>query len=73
MVPDLSVFGLHHPPCALDELERVTLPLGSLALGAGGAVLPEDPQKRLLESQREAGEEGEAAQGQRGPLCPCRA
>lgn len=39
--PDLSVFGLHHPPCPLDELERVTLPLGTLGLGAGGATLPE--------------------------------
>jgi hypothetical protein len=55
--PDLSVFGLHHPPCALDELERVTMPLGALGLGAGGAVLPKDLQQRLVESQREAREE----------------
>ncbi|MFH8379261.1 competence protein CoiA family protein [Streptomyces cyaneofuscatus] len=55
--PDLSVFGLHHPPCALDELERVTMPLGALELGPGGAVLPQDLQKQLLDSQQEAREE----------------
>lgn len=55
--PDLAVFGLHHPPCALDGLERVTMPLGELGLGPGGAVLPEDLQKRLLDSQRETREE----------------
>lgn len=49
------MFGLHHPPCALDELERITLPLGALGLGAGGAVLQEGLQKRLLESPQEAG------------------
>ncbi|MGW6875863.1 competence protein CoiA family protein [Streptomyces xanthophaeus] len=54
---DLSVFGLHHPPCALDELERVTMPLAALGLGPGGAVLPEDLRKRVLDSQREAQEE----------------
>ncbi|WP_446459102.1 competence protein CoiA family protein [Streptomyces virginiae] len=54
---DLSVFGLHHPPCALDELERVTMPLAVLGLGPGGAVLPEDLRKRVLDSQREAQEE----------------
>ncbi|MFJ8273769.1 hypothetical protein ACIQ8G_26405 [Streptomyces sp. NPDC094154] len=57
--PDLSVFGLHHPPCPLDELERVTMPLGALSLGPGGAVLPEDLHKRLRKSQREAREEAE--------------
>ena len=55
--PDPSVFGLHHPPCPLDELERVTMPLGALGLGPGGVVLPEDLQARLRESQREAREE----------------
>lgn len=60
--PDLSVFGLHHPPCPLDELERVTLPLGALGLGAGGATLPEDLRKRLLESQREAQQEAKQRQ-----------
>ncbi|MEU3480860.1 hypothetical protein ACI2LO_31010 [Streptomyces sp. NPDC033754] len=38
----------------LDELEPVTMPLGSLGLAAHGAVLPEDVHKRVLESQREA-------------------
>ncbi|MFE7045263.1 competence protein CoiA family protein [Streptomyces atratus] len=55
--PDLSLFGLHHPPCALDELERVTMPLDALGLGAGGAVLPQYLHQRLLESQREAQQE----------------
>ncbi|MEU6298991.1 hypothetical protein [Streptomyces erythrochromogenes] len=55
--PDLSVFGLHHPPCALDELERVTMPLAALGLGPGGAVLPEHLRKRVLDSQQEAQEE----------------
>ncbi|MFI1073215.1 competence protein CoiA family protein [Streptomyces puniciscabiei] len=54
---DLSVYGLHHPPCALDELERVSMPLGALGLGPTGAVLPEDLQTRLRDSQREAREE----------------
>ncbi|MFK0223770.1 hypothetical protein ACIQWN_36995 [Streptomyces vinaceus] len=54
---DLSVFGLHHPPCALDKLERVTMLLAALGLGPGGAVLPEDLRKRVLESQEEAQEE----------------
>ncbi|MFG2236812.1 competence protein CoiA family protein [Streptomyces sp. NPDC048723] len=57
--PDLSMFGLHHPPCALDELERVAMPLGTLGLGPGGAVLPEDLQKRLLDSQLTMREEAE--------------
>ena len=35
--PDLAVYGLHHPSCALDELERVTMPLDTLGLGPGGA------------------------------------
>ncbi|MGW5867095.1 competence protein CoiA family protein [Streptomyces sp. NPDC055239] len=65
--PYLSVFGLHHPPCALDELERVTLPLGSLRLGAGGAVLSQDLQKRLLESQRESGEEAKRRKDREPP------
>ncbi|RPK32069.1 hypothetical protein EES39_39500 [Streptomyces sp. ADI92-24] len=52
-----SVFGLHHPACALDELERVTLPLDTLGRGAGGAVLPHDLHLRVLDSQRAAREE----------------
>ncbi|MFD4483150.1 hypothetical protein ACFWPU_44570 [Streptomyces sp. NPDC058471] len=35
----------------------MTMPLGSLGLGPGGAVLPEDLQERLLDSQRETREE----------------
>ncbi len=58
-VSDLSVFGLHHPPCALDQLEQVSMPLGTLGLGRSGAVLPEELQNRLRESQREAREEAE--------------
>ncbi|MEV8312393.1 competence protein CoiA family protein [Streptomyces flavidovirens] len=54
---NLSVFGVHHPPCALDELERQALPLRELGLGRFGAVLPEHLQKALQESQRGAGEE----------------
>ncbi len=54
---DLSVFGLHHPPCALDELERVTMPLNELGLGPSGAVLPEDLRTRLRRSQQEDLEE----------------
>ncbi|GGU86992.1 hypothetical protein GCM10010211_61380 [Streptomyces albospinus] len=54
---NLSVFGLHHPPCALDELERVSVPLGELGLDSGGAVLPEPLQNQLHDSQREAREE----------------
>ncbi len=54
---DLSAFGLHHPPCALDELERVTMPLSELGLGPSGAVLPEDLRTRLRRSQQEAREE----------------
>ncbi|WP_189846709.1 competence protein CoiA family protein, partial [Streptomyces rubiginosohelvolus] len=57
LATDLSVFGLHHPPCALDELERVTMPLGAMGLGPAGAVLPEELRKRLSESQGEAKEE----------------
>ncbi|MFC8956060.1 competence protein CoiA family protein [Streptomyces sp. NPDC057101] len=60
--PDLSVYGLHHPPCALDELERVTMPLGSLGLAAHGALLPEDVHQRLLDSQREARREAKQRQ-----------
>jgi hypothetical protein len=53
-VPDLSVFGLHHPPCPLDALERVSMPLTSLELGPTGAILPEDLQDRLHDSQQDA-------------------
>ncbi|WP_051779951.1 competence protein CoiA family protein [Streptomyces sp. NRRL S-241] len=55
--PDLSVFGLHHPPCPLDELERVTMPLAKLGLGSGGAVLPEGLRQRVLDSQQAAQDE----------------
>ncbi|WP_432128056.1 competence protein CoiA family protein [Streptomyces sp. bgisy082] len=54
---DLSVFALHHPPCALDGLERVTMPLNAVGLEAGGAVLPQELRKRVLDSQREVQEE----------------
>ncbi|CQR59853.1 Hypothetical Protein sle_03910 [Streptomyces leeuwenhoekii] len=65
--PDLSVSGLHHPPRALDESERVTMPLAALDLGPGGAVLPEDLQARLHESQREARKEAHSY----GPRFTC--
>jgi hypothetical protein len=57
---DLAVFGLHHPPCALDDLERQAMPLGELGLGPGGAVLPEGLQNKLQESQQSAREEAAA-------------
>jgi hypothetical protein len=56
------VYGLHHPPCALDELERVTMPLGSLGLAAHGAVLPGDVHELLLDSQQEARREAKRRQ-----------
>lgn len=65
--PDLSVSGLHHPPRALDESERVTMPLAALDLGPGGAVLPEDLQARLHESQRKARKEAHSC----GPRFTC--
>lgn len=39
------MFGLHQPPCALDEPERGTMPLGALGPGPGDAILPEDLRK----------------------------
>ncbi|MEU5976479.1 competence protein CoiA family protein [Streptomyces sp. NPDC047315] len=54
---DSSVYGLHHPPCALDELESVTIPLDSLGLAARGAVLPDELRRRVLDSQRNASAE----------------
>ncbi|MFI9206303.1 competence protein CoiA family protein [Streptomyces sp. NPDC053048] len=54
---DLAVFGLHHPPCPLDDLERQAIPLGELGLGPRGAELPEALHSKLQESQRQAREE----------------
>lgn len=44
-------------PCAREELERVTMLLGAVELGLGGAVLLEGLQKRMRESQQEARDE----------------
>lgn len=56
-VKDPAVFGLHHPPCALDDLERQAVPLGELNLDQHGAVLPPSLQQKLSDSQRGAREE----------------
>ncbi|WP_455410025.1 hypothetical protein [Streptomyces hiroshimensis] len=54
---DLAVFGLHHPPCPLDDLERQAIPLGELSLGPRDAELPEALNSKVQESQRQAREE----------------
>ncbi|MER7336739.1 competence protein CoiA family protein [Streptomyces sp. NPDC000075] len=56
-VKNPAVFGLHHPPCPLDDLERQAVPLGELNLDQQGAVLPQNLRQKLSDSQREAREE----------------
>ncbi|HET6353765.1 competence protein CoiA family protein [Streptomyces sp.] len=54
---NIAVFGLHHPPCALDDLERQALLLDQLNLGPHGAVLPDAVLDMLRSSQSAAREE----------------
>jgi hypothetical protein len=44
---DLAVFGLHHPPCALDGLERKALPLGDLGTSGPPASTTRRPVQAL--------------------------
>jgi hypothetical protein len=55
-VPDLAVFALHHPPCALDITEKTSFALDDLGLDGGGASLPLALREKLREDHRKVRE-----------------
>ncbi|MGD0246649.1 MAG: DUF262 domain-containing protein [Streptosporangiaceae bacterium] len=66
----LHLYALHEPPCVGDTLQRRDLPLSTIALTAGGLVIP-DPVHREIEQARatvrDAAQARAARSGRRRP------